>query len=64
MQSVDGQGARWRKSTRSNANGACVELACSPVPSVRDSKNPVSSLCVDWSALVSGIRDGAFDRTA
>src|SRR2546430_5591619 len=30
---------RWRKSTRSNANGACVELAHT-LDRVRDSKNP------------------------
>jgi len=62
MQSASATGARWRKSSRS-ANGAnCVELACSPVPAIRDSKAPNEpALRADWTGLVRAARAGAFD---
>ncbi|GAA0395326.1 DUF397 domain-containing protein [Streptomyces luteireticuli] len=38
---VDLSGARWRKSSHSSGNGACVEAAeTGGIVAVRDSKNP------------------------
>lgn len=47
---------RWRKSTRSQNEGACVEL--SPSGAVRDSKNPDGPyLSAPWAALVAAVKD-------
>ena len=53
---------RWRKSTRSNANGACVELAHT-LDRVRDSKNPNGpALPADLPALVTAAKAGQLDH--
>ncbi|MFG2843734.1 DUF397 domain-containing protein [Kitasatospora sp. NPDC048296] len=61
--------ATWRKSTYSNGDGDCVEVAvCSDglVP-VRDSKDPhgpvLSFDASAWSAFVAGIRANEFPTT-
>jgi len=58
----------WRKSSLSSAEGQnCIEVAELPNggQAVRDSKDlsgPVlKSTSGEWSAFVSGIRDGRFD---
>ncbi|WFE25356.1 DUF397 domain-containing protein [Solwaraspora sp. WMMD791] len=56
----------WKKSTRSNGGGDCVEVA-SPNRAVlvRDSKDqagPILSFTADtWTGFVRGIKVGQFD---
>jgi Domain of unknown function (DUF397) len=51
---------RWRKSSRSNVAGNCVELAAT-LDRVRDSKNPAGpALRVDLAAFLTGVKSGRF----
>jgi Domain of unknown function (DUF397) len=57
----------WLKSSRSYANGGCVEVTArsgDPIR-VRDSKNPGGTVLgfssVDWKTFVGAIRSGKFD---
>ncbi|MFI0366272.1 DUF397 domain-containing protein [Actinomadura sp. 1N219] len=65
MDTVDG--VVWRKSSRSGSSGGeCVEVArLGALNGVRDSKNPhgghLSLEHDQWAALVSQIKQGAFD---
>ncbi len=59
-------GGVWRKSTRSNGQGQCVEVAeFSDSVAVRDSKDPEGPVLVfapgEWRAFISGARAGEFD---
>ncbi|MFI5495941.1 DUF397 domain-containing protein [Actinoplanes sp. NPDC051859] len=64
----DFTGAAWRKSTRSGANGDCVEVADNlpGVVGVRDSKNPAGPALAfapaTWSTFVVDVKAGSFDR--
>jgi uncharacterized protein DUF397 len=68
---ADLQGAIWHKSTRSGGNGGdCVEVAVNlpGIVAVRDSKDPGGATLVfthtEWTAFLSGVRDGEFDQDA
>jgi hypothetical protein len=59
--------AAWRKSTRSNNGGQCVEVASAGDSiGLRDSKRPHEAVLIlskdSWSAFVAGVRDGEFDH--
>jgi hypothetical protein len=60
--------AEWRKSTRSNNGGECVEVAdnLTSVIAVRDSKDPTGLLLtftpVAWAAFVTATKHDTFDR--
>ena len=67
IQETDLSGAIWRKSTRSNNGGACVEVASNlpGIVAVRDSKDRGGpALTFDpaqWRAFVQGIKQSHFD---
>jgi hypothetical protein len=64
---MDLTGAVWRKSTRSDSNSQCVEVARNlpEIVAVRDSKNQDGPALVftpdEWAAFVGGVKDGEFD---
>jgi hypothetical protein len=61
--------ARWRKSSYSNGNGQCVEVAFldAGAVAVRDSKNPSGPALLftaaEWEAFSAGMADGEFVRS-
>jgi uncharacterized protein DUF397 len=60
-------GAAWRKSQRSNSQGACVEIAriSADIVAMRNSRDPQGPALICQRdaivALMTGLRGGAFD---
>lgn len=59
--------AKWRKSSLSNSQGNCVEIAhINNHVAVRDSKNQEGPALIftpdEWKAFVGGVRKGEFDN--
>jgi Domain of unknown function (DUF397) len=66
MATIDLTRAAWHKSSRSSGNGNCVEVAIvDDAVAVRDTKDRSGPVLVftaaEWSAFVSGAKDGEFD---
>jgi Domain of unknown function (DUF397) len=64
----DGSPRNWIKSSRSMANGNCVEVGGLPGDPirVRDSQNPGGPVlrfgAAEWGKFVGGVAKGEFDR--
>jgi uncharacterized protein DUF397 len=67
MSARDLEGAVWRKSQRSNSQGACVEIARIGTETVamRNSRDPHGPALIcrraDIVGLMNGLRNGEFD---
>ena len=61
-------GAVWKKSTKSGANGQCVEVAKNlpGIVAVRHSQRPTDEVIVytdeEWAAFVAGVHLGEFNK--
>ncbi len=61
------EGAVWRKSSKSNGQGACVEVAflADGDVALRESEEPgavVVTSAIKWDAFLAGVRNNEFDR--
>ncbi|MEV4675612.1 MULTISPECIES: DUF397 domain-containing protein [Actinomadura] len=67
MDATDPSQTRWRKSTRSGQNGACVEIThIAGAVAVRDSKAPDAGHITlshrAWATFIKGARAGRYDH--
>ncbi|MER8100100.1 MULTISPECIES: DUF397 domain-containing protein [unclassified Kitasatospora] len=68
MSTTSEHGTRWRKSSHSGGNGACVEIAtpATGAVAVRDSKDPqgpqLRFSAEAWTAFASAAATGVFGR--
>ena len=59
---------QWRKSSRSNSDGNCVEVATPSgwAVNVRDSKDRIGPMLIftpaGWATFIQGAKDGMFDK--
>jgi len=56
---------RWKKATKSNPSGNCVEVAVDDSVHVRNSRNILKDLTFtkdEWDAFLDGVKKGEFDR--
>ncbi|MGH3777870.1 MAG: DUF397 domain-containing protein [Pseudonocardiaceae bacterium] len=66
MSTTDLSSATWRKSSRSNGQMNCVEVADlgDGARAVRDSKDPagpaLTFIATEWAAFTAGVRAGEF----
>lgn len=66
MSKIDLSSSKWRKSSRSNGQYNCVEVANldGGQRAVRDSKHPTGPALLvapaEWAAFTTGIRHGQF----
>lgn len=67
MSAAELDNARWRKSSVSNSQGACVEMArlADGEFAVRNSRNPEGPALIytqaEIAALIEGVKQGEFD---
>jgi hypothetical protein len=64
MKATDLPGALWHKSSRSNGQANCVEVASNlpDIVAVRDSKDPDRSVLIvtreEWRGFIKGVKAG------
>ncbi|MGW0892521.1 DUF397 domain-containing protein [Saccharopolyspora sp. NPDC002578] len=64
---MDLHDVKWRKSSRSNSGGNCVEVAITPaVIGVRDTKNRAAGHFttdhVRWNEFLTAVKSGRYSR--
>ncbi len=69
MSAIDLSAAEWRKSTYSNAQSNCVEVAANlaGIVAVRDSKDPHGPALIftpgQWQTFTAGVKSSEFNLT-
>jgi len=58
---------KWKKATKSNPSGNCVEIAVNDGVHVRNSRNILKNLTFtkdEWDSFLDGVKKGEFDLNA